>query len=198
VARPKEHDETTRAALLEAAGRLLAAGGSAAVTTRTVAAAAGTPTRAIYVLFGSKDELLRALHREGFEGLRAELDAVPVNTEPLTELRGLAEAYRRSALARPHLYQVMFGPPIEGLEPAPEDAELAASTLRRLAEAVTRCQEAGLLTGDDPWPITRQLWALVHGLASLELRGVLGGRDEATAAWGQALRAAAVGYGPTP
>jgi hypothetical protein len=42
--------------------------------------------------------------------------------------------------------------------------------------------------------VTRQLWALVHGLASVELLGALGDREQADAAWHQALRAVFAGY----
>jgi AcrR family transcriptional regulator len=187
MARPRQHDDRTRELLLTSAGRLLTQAGPAAVTTRAVAAEAGVTTRAIYALFGSKAGLLRALHRAGFEGLAAALDAVERSDDPVADLRALAVAYRASARDRPHLYQAMFGGPIEDLEPDPDDVALAASTLQRLADVVARCQATGRLPGDDPWPATRALWALVHGLASLELRGALGERADADDAWDTAL-----------
>jgi AcrR family transcriptional regulator len=196
VARPREHGEATRVALLEAAGRLLATGGPAAVTTRALAAETGTTTRAIYASFGSKGGLLRALHVEGFSGLARAMDAVPRTLDPLDELRQLGLAYRASARNRPDLYQVMFGPPIDGLAPTAREQALAASTLARLADTVGRCQRAGLVRGSDPWPVTLQLWALVHGLASLELRGALGPPEQAAARWADALAATGRGYAP--
>ena len=70
MGRPREHDERTRAALLAAAERIVAEGGPAALSVRAVADAAGTTTRAVYSLFGSKDGLLvEALARDAFEFL---------------------------------------------------------------------------------------------------------------------------------
>jgi AcrR family transcriptional regulator len=189
VARPREHDEATRRVLLDVAARLLADEGPAAVTTRRVAAEAGTTTRAIYSLFGAKEGLLTALYREGFEGLAAAMADVTPDDDPGAELHALALAYRRSAQARPRLYDVMFGPPIAGVEPSPEDVEVAAGTLQRLADAVARCQAAGLLPDGDVWEPTRALWATVHGLAALELRGALGTPDEADAVWTRTITA---------
>jgi AcrR family transcriptional regulator len=59
VGRPRVHDEETRATLRAAAERLVAEGGASAFSVRAVAVRAGTCTRAIYSLFGSKEGLLR-------------------------------------------------------------------------------------------------------------------------------------------
>ena len=40
---------------------------------------------------------------------------------------------------------------------------------------------------------SHQLWALVHGLASLELRGVFGNEQDAEAIWRNSIRAFAYG-----
>jgi AcrR family transcriptional regulator len=197
VGRPRAYDENTRQALIDATARLLAERGLPGVTTRAVAAEVGATTTAIYVLFGSKDELLRAVYRAGFAGLAAEFAAIePGAGTPAEELLALGLAYRRSALARPELYHVMFGWPSLDPVPAEDDRTFAMATLERLAAGVGRCQRAGELAGDDPWPITHQLWAVAHGLTTLELRGALGDRDEADVHWLQALAAAYRGYAP--
>ena len=67
MGRPREHDERTRAALREAAERLVAAGGPGALSVRAVAEEAGTTTRAVYSVFGSKEGLVvDALARDAF------------------------------------------------------------------------------------------------------------------------------------
>jgi AcrR family transcriptional regulator len=197
VARPREYDEATRRALIDAASRRLAAGGPSAITLRSVAGDVGATTSAIYALFGSKTELLRAVYRAGFDGLARELDRVTPSGLPLRDLYELGLAYRRSALARPSLYLVMFATDVgDAAAPLARDVEVASGTLDRLRATVARCQAAGALDGDDPQPITLQLWALVHGLAMLELRGVLGDEATARAHWDAALFAAARGYAP--
>lgn len=197
MARPATYDEQTRTALLDAAAQALARGGPDAVTLRGVAAAVGATTSAIYALFGSKDALLAAVYREAFAVLAAELAVVEADDDPLAELLALGLAYRRSALARPLLYPVMFSRDPVAVPADPADIEAAATTLGRLRHAVARTQSAGLLPGDDPEPFTLELWALVHGLASLELLGALGEPDQAAARWNQALRAIVAGYRQT-
>ncbi|MFA9428887.1 TetR/AcrR family transcriptional regulator [Egicoccus sp. AB-alg2] len=194
MARPAVYDEDTRAALLEAAARRLAEGGAEAVTMRALAREVGATTSAIYALFGSKEGLLAAVYREAFAGLALELARVPVGDDPLRELFELGLAYRRSARARPALYLVMFGRDPVAAPPSEEDEALAAGTLGRLSSAVARAQAAGALPGDDPLPLTLQLWGVVHGLASLELLGALGDDTAADVTWEQALRAIVRGH----
>ncbi|MEX2505134.1 MAG: WHG domain-containing protein [Egicoccus sp.] len=193
MARPATYDDATRTALVEATATALAAGGPAAVTLRGVAADVGATTSAIYALFGSKDGLLAAVHREAFAGLAHELGQVEVVDDPLLELFELGLAYRRSALARPSLYLVMFGRDPRLVPTDPDDVAAAAATLGRLRDAVARAQAADSLPGTDPDGVTLELWALVHGLASLELLGALGSATDADARWERALRAIVTG-----
>src|ERR671936_1283772 len=95
MGRPREHDEATRERLLQAAERLSAAKGIEAVTVRAVADAAGTSTRAVYALFGSKEGLEQALHQAMFTRLRDLLEAVERTDDPRRDLLELALGYRR-------------------------------------------------------------------------------------------------------
>ena len=58
MGRPRVHDEATRATLRAVAEQLVAEGGAPALSVRAVAKKAGTSTRAVYSLFGSKEGLL--------------------------------------------------------------------------------------------------------------------------------------------
>ena len=171
MGRPREHDETTRQLLLDAAEQLAGIEGAGAVSVRGLADEVGTTTRAVYSLFGSKEELVRALYRVGFERLDAHLAGVEPAVDPIDELRQLGVAYRRAALAQPHLYELMFGRPVAEFTPRDRDYVFARGTLDRLQQVVRRAAESGRLHGEVD-NATMQLWALVHGLASLELSGV--------------------------
>lgn len=192
MARPREHDDTTRQALLDHAGALLAAEGIAGLSVRRVADAAGTTTRAVYSLFGAKEGLLRALYFDGFDALRVRVDAVPVTDDPLADITALARAYRDSAVENRHLYGLMFAR-TPGWEPPEEDRRTASRTLHPLGAAVGRAVQAGRYAGDVR-AITVQLWALVHGLASLELNGDLGDAGRAGAHWDGAVAASVRGH----
>src|ERR671935_3096681 len=104
MGRPREHDEATRERLLEAAERLSGAKGFEAVTVRAVAEAAGTSTRAVYALFGSKEGLEQALHQAMFTRLRDLERGRRRREDPRADLLELALAYRRWAVERPERY----------------------------------------------------------------------------------------------
>ena len=193
MGRPREHDERTRARLLEAASRILAVEGSAALSVRRIANEVGTTTRAIYSLFGSKQGLVRALCHDGFAALDRRVAAVVPTDDPAADLTAMLAAYRASALERPDLYQVMFAatPPFE---PTPAEQAFSLRSLDRLRATVTRGVDAGAFPGRDPHQLTMQIWALAHGLASLELRGAFPTRHSAHACWQEATAALLAGY----
>src|ERR1700754_3281426 len=104
---PVNDDLTTR--LVDEAARLLTDHGPAGLSLRKLAAAAGVSTMPVYTLFGDKQGLLAAMHREGFRRLGAALLAAPRSDDPLADVIALGLAYREAALAGPHLYGLLFG-----------------------------------------------------------------------------------------
>ena len=167
-------DVDVRVALLDAAGELLSTEGPTALTTRRLATEAGTTTQSIYTLFGGKEGVVRAMFREGYARLQARLEAVKDTKDPLLDLRALGRAYRAAALASPNYYDVMFGRPVKEFAPNREDLAIAARTQKLLQHGIQRVLDAGLLhDGSDPAAIARYLWAVTHGVVSLELVGAL-------------------------
>jgi AcrR family transcriptional regulator len=173
VPRPKLHDEALRVRLLDSAAALLTSEGPDALSLRRLAAEAGTSTSAVYALFGGKPGILRGLFIEAFTRFGAHLDKVKPSDDPLTDLLALGHAYRASALADPHLYAVMLGSPIPGFAPTPQDYAHAEATFVPLLDMVRRAIAAGLLRDVDPGLVATALWANVHGLVWLELRGAM-------------------------
>ena len=174
------------ARLVDEAARILVEDGPGGLSLRKLAAAAGVSTMPVYTLFGDKQGLLAAMHREGFRRLGEALAAVPVTDEPLTDVIALGLAYRAAALASPHLYALMFGRIAPGYTPSPEDRAAADLTYRPLVESVERCQAASLFTSGDPERIAMHLWAVAHGMVSLELNNQTSGDDSYLEALGYA------------
>ncbi|WP_250008009.1 TetR/AcrR family transcriptional regulator [Actinoplanes sp. M2I2] len=159
--------------LVDEAARLLGEQGPAGLSLRKLAAQAGVSTMPVYTLFGDKNGLLGAMHREGFRRLGAALDAVPHTDEPLTDLTELGLAYRRAALESPHLYGLMFGRIVPEFSPGADDRAAADLSYQPLVAGVARCQAAGVFTDGDPQRIALHLWAVSHGMVNLELNGQL-------------------------
>jgi len=167
-------DVDVRLALLDAAGQLLLADGADGMTTRRLAAMAGTTTQAIYTEFGGKEGIARAMYREGFARLEARMRAVPSTSDPLLDLLQLGRAYRQAALDSPHFYDVMFGRPIPQFTPDADDLTTSLIAHDLLAGAITRVIATdALVSGADADDIAQWLWAVVHGVVSLELSGSL-------------------------
>ena len=136
---------------------------------------------------------MRQLYLEGFRRLTEHQEAVPLTDDPLADLLALGAAYHQSAIDSPYLYDVMFGSPVPEFTPTIEDATFALRTLGMCIDAMGRCVDAGVLIGD-PVAIAHQFWALIHGVTSLELRGMLGSPAEAAGHLRAVTGAAIQGY----
>lgn len=188
MARPRNRDyDELRRELIDAGGRLLAAEGPAALSTRRVAQQAGVSTTAVYNLFGDKAGLVREMFLEGFERLAAAFAAVPRTDDPVADLLALGHAYRASALANPHLYELMFGRPVPEFRPDAEAGARIQPTFDALVAAVGRCVRAGAFAAAEPYDVAVRLNALAHGLCSLELRGALGDAADSLRHWDDAF-----------
>ena len=166
---PRAADPGIRLALLENAARIIATEGLGRLTLRRLAHEVGTSTMAIYTHFGGMTELRREIRREGFARLGARQAAVATTGDPVADLWSLGLAYYGNAIENPNLYQAMF------MEGPVDDADAGAGleTFDQLVTAVRRCIDAGRFDPADPVGLATQLWALVHGVVTLELARLL-------------------------
>lgn len=163
-----------RAALLDVASGLLVTEGPQSLSMRRVATAAGCSTTVLYTMFGGKEGLTEALYIEGFARFRRRFQAVPYDpVDPLAYLWDLGRAYRENALAECNYYGLMFEKPIPDFTPSAEAHAAARATFAFLERAVTACMEGGHIGPGDPAVMAGALWAIVHGVVSLELAGHL-------------------------
>ncbi|MGM1060340.1 TetR/AcrR family transcriptional regulator [Saccharothrix sp. Mg75] len=169
--RPKTHDDALRARLLVRAGELLSAEGPGALSLRRLAADVNTSTTAVYSLFGGKPALLNALYEEAFRRFGERLAEVPRTDDPVEDLVQLGLAYRRSALADPQFYLVMYAKVVPGFEPSAEVFEASCAAFEPLLAHVTRALEAGLFAPNPSARLAVGVWGTVHGLLTLELNG---------------------------
>ena len=169
MGRRKEHDENTAAALLDAAERTIAVGGVEALSVRDVAGDAGTTTRAVYSLFGSKEGLLVALGVRAFNLLQREIDALPETDTPRDDLVEVALIFRRFALEHPALFSIAF----HRADPAiwPRFRVAATDALAVLDRRFQPLEAADLLGGRSVSEASAQFRALGEGVAWTELRG---------------------------
>ena len=192
-----ELDLNARATILSAAAAVLQDEGPAALTVRRIAEAVNTSTKAIYTHFGGKDGLLDAVYLEGFAGFGRSMSTVPEGSSPSDRLRAMCAAYRGYARARPAFYNVMFGDMGRAYHAPTESRRKAAETFGILKEAIQASLSA---RADDDSPVsaglvTRILWATMHGVVSLELRGLLTDSDDVDQVFALAVDAVCAAHG---
>ena len=161
--------DTINERLIAAALQLLREESPADLTVRRIAKVAGTTTMCLYTGFGSRDGLLDAVYAQGFEQLRETMAQAGRVADPEEAVRALLHAYRAFALANPGLYGLLFERVLPGFDPSPQVRRTALDTTFGLLAA----QSGRLLGADPPDEASRELgytlWALTHGLVSLEL-----------------------------
>ncbi len=175
MGRPKEHDERTRVALLSAAERIVAEGGPGALSVRAVAERAGTTTRAVYSVFGSKDGLLvEALARDAFAFLFTEIGKLDETDDPAADLIAIGvPVFRRLVREHPALYRIAFQRIVPGLDAGPELVATRQRAWNQLLAKVERLEHAGLLGGKTVPEAAVEFIAMMEGLANAELRGAV-------------------------
>jgi AcrR family transcriptional regulator len=171
--RDSYHHGDLKRALTSAALSLVAEKGPKGFTLTEAARRAGVSAAAPYRHFADRAELLATVAEQGFRELHADLTAAAdVASEPRAQVIELGRTYVRWAVAHPDHYQVMFG--AENVKADYPDLAVAAEqAFGDLLDAITRCQEAGIVEGQDPREVAAPLWSLVHGVASLAIGGEL-------------------------
>jgi AcrR family transcriptional regulator len=198
MGRRREHDDATRAALLAAAERIIEANGAEAASVRAVAEAIDTTTRAVYSVFGSKDGMLEALAIGLFELLSEAIDACVSTDDPVEDIVTISvDGFRRTALEHPAMYGLVFLRLVPGLRLGDEFAEVSAGAFGRLRSHLARLEASDGLGVMSDLDAARSVHALTEGLATMELRGMLSGADDAEMIWRNAIAALVRGFATT-
>jgi AcrR family transcriptional regulator len=176
-AAPARADDGTdlKSRLTAAARGLLEREGLAGLSLRAAARASGVSHMAPYRHFEDKEALLASVAEQGFNDLSRALDQAAAHASP-TEPPGMAVgvAYVLFALANPSLYRLMFG---AQLLPCARFPGLIAAGEAAFARCVAAARTVGYDCPDTectaPSPVAAALWALVHGLSSLAMDGLI-------------------------
>lgn len=196
---PRPVRAEVRTALLENAARVLSEDGPAALSTRRLATETGVSTTAVYTYFGAMPELVRAVVREGFTRLDDRLHQVEPTGDAVLDATRLLVVYRRSALADPHIYRVMFGgSAIAGFQLSKDDRRIGHQAFRMGVDAVRRLMAEGIYTAGDPWPVSFAIWSAIHGHVMLELNGYFLAEGSAGQAFDHLVYSLHVGAGCPP
>ncbi|GHF01099.1 TetR family transcriptional regulator [Amycolatopsis deserti] len=164
-----ENDPRQR--LIDSAIAVLTSEGVEAVTLRRIAREAGVSHGAPLRHFAGRAELLAAVAASGFAELRDRAADLP-DDSPQQRLLTACRRYLDFALANPAMFELMFRPDLIDVR-EPELARLSNAVFEQFLDLVTQAQAGGWRRGTASRPLAASLWASLHGLAALWLRGGL-------------------------
>jgi AcrR family transcriptional regulator len=179
----------------EAALRHLAEAGPGGLSISAIGKQLGVSGPALYRYFASRDDLLTELVIDAYNDLANALTSATSHLsshDPRPRFEALARAYRSWALAEPHRYRLLFGPPLPGYDAHGQRlTDAAQKAMNLLLDILSAAgDDTGLLP---PQPLASQLtawaqphhpginaatalravlvWSRLHGIVSLEIAG---------------------------
>jgi AcrR family transcriptional regulator len=179
----------------QAALRQLAESGPGGLSIAAIGKQLGVSGPALYRYFASRDDLLTELVIDAYNDLADALTAATSDVsshDPRPRFEALTRAYRSWALAQPHRYRLLFGPPLPGYDAHAlrliDAAQHAMNLLLDILDAAGNRTAIPL-----PQPLASQLaawaqphhpgidpaiallavlvWSRLHGIVSLEIAG---------------------------
>lgn len=170
--RKAKEKEDLKSLILQGAKRLFVQKGIEQTTIRSIADVINYSVGTVYVYFKSKNDILHALHTQGFTELGGQFTVLHHVADPMERLRTMGKVYIRFALDNPDMYDLMFNvkAPMEFLITIQEEEwNEGKATFDALRTTVNQCMDAGHFKGHEAEPLTFLIWSLVHGMCSLEI-----------------------------
>jgi AcrR family transcriptional regulator len=172
--RKERQKEELRAKILEQARELFIEKGYDETSIRNIAERIEYSPTTIYLYFKDKDDIFYALHQEGFGVLNQYFKPLFNVGDPFERLKAIGKAYVQFALENREYYDLMF------ISEKPMDAickeenrewDEGQKSFEGLVNTVQQCIDQGYFKGMEAETLSFTIWAMVHGVASLEIRG---------------------------
>lgn len=157
--------------ILDKAKNLFVEYGFEKVTIRRIAEEIEYSPATIYLYFKNKDEILFALHDEGFEKFyNLQLTTLSIK-DPWDRLRFHGMVYIKFAIENPEFYDLMFimRGPVKTLR-AKKEWKAGLRSFEFLKQNLIECMEAGYLPKGEPDSVALAFWSFTHGVSSLVIR----------------------------
>lgn len=125
----------------------------------------------IYLYYKDKDELLYDVQKQAFDKLTHVFREKVTAKDPLKRLEQIMYTYVRFGKNNPELYDLMFiiRAPMNSMK-VHEKWENGDDSFGFLVQCISECIEKKLIRYEDPMIAALSIWAMGHGLVSLDLR----------------------------
>ncbi|TCK84762.1 TetR/AcrR family transcriptional regulator [Albibacterium bauzanense] len=162
--------------ILDAAKLLFTKHGYEATSIRKIANVIEFSPTTIYLYYRDKNDILYALHQEGFKMLGTSFIDLGKISNPFERFKEMGRTYLKFALDHSDFYELMFimKEPIQWLD---EDAcasdkwQEGINAFDSLHNTIIDCQKEGYFKDQDSKLFSLFVWSTVHGLCSLSLHG---------------------------
>lgn len=140
--------EERRRRILEAARMLLVKGGLGALSMRKLADEASLSVNTLYNLWGTREEILRALTLDARERIDARLPSEEQAEDPIAYIRSLVRVSVREMMKEQDLFRPMILAWLEGeIAGHPSPIEPMYHSIRGLSKAIRIGRDEGILEG---------------------------------------------------
>ncbi|MEJ5055951.1 TetR/AcrR family transcriptional regulator [Sphingobacterium sp. MYb382] len=169
--RKQRHKEDLRNRILEAAKKLFVQQGYEATSIRKIAKEIEFSPTTIYIYYKDKNDIIYALHQEGFNMLREKFSTLMLVENPFERLKAIGKTYIEFGRTNPEFYEVMFmmKEPMDfiGNSCMDDKWEDGEKVFGILEQTITECQTKGYFTNLPVKLVALQAWTAVHGIVSL-------------------------------
>lgn len=160
--------EDLRKAILSAAREIFLQKGFDNMSIRMIAQKIEYSPTTIYLYFKDKDEILFALHNEGFELLNKKMYVHSEIEDPMEKLKAIGKIYINFAIENSDFYDLMFvqKAPLKCIETETwNEGQLAFNFLKN---TVQDCIEKKQLKSQDAEISAFVIWSAMHGMCILK------------------------------
>jgi len=168
--RAREKEEL-RDLILQGANKLFVAKGIEQTTIRNIAEEIDYSIGTVYVYFKDKNDILHALHSQGFRDMSGRFAVLASVADPMERLKAMGQVYIKFALENPEMYELMFSTraPMDFLKAKEEDEwNEGKATFGALRSTVRECMSKGHFEGHELEALSYLIWSSVHGMCSLK------------------------------
>jgi AcrR family transcriptional regulator len=174
--RKERHKEELKKDILQAARELFTERGYEATSIRNIAEKIEYSPATVYLYYRDKDEIMHALHSEGFKLLVSYFSELVSIPKAFDRLKAMGLGYIRFAIENPDMYNLIFvmQDPLNHVHECVDDNwDEGDQAFKVLLQTISACQEEGYFKGLDAAAVSFMVWSTVHGLCSLRISGHL-------------------------
>ena len=173
--RKERHKEDLKKDILTAAKQLFTEKGFEATSIRAIAEKIEYSPATIYLYYKDKNEIVHALHQDGFHLLMQHFSKIDFSQPAFARLIALGRAYMQFAFEHPDVYTLLFSmkEPMQHVAACDIEWHEGDQAFSLLYKTVEDCKKEGYFKDMESVGLSFMIWSAMHGLCTLRTSGHL-------------------------